>query len=206
MYTIKMNSDKSLTCTVRKTIYQRENLVDKIQFLFPEKYGDLNIFDTTPILKYVDQANELHFETLAKDSELYKGFVRCILPVETELSRFAGNIVIRIVLMTGNDEVLKTGGHVLSIEADDTIQYSGDITEKIVSLQMKINEIESKQPDDLKITEDNVLHLVNGNGEKIGDGIHAGELDSCDCEEGVPVVDFSVVEPDDGLVDNVVEF
>ena len=33
-----MDEHKQLVTTVRQTIYQRENLVDKIQFLLPEEY------------------------------------------------------------------------------------------------------------------------------------------------------------------------
>ena len=43
MYTIVMGQDKSLITTVKETIYRREKLVDKIQFLIPQKYNDINL-------------------------------------------------------------------------------------------------------------------------------------------------------------------
>ena len=64
IYTIIMDKHKQLVTTVGQTIYQRENLVDKIQFLFPQKYENFNLSEFTAILKYVDQANVPHSENL----------------------------------------------------------------------------------------------------------------------------------------------
>ena len=64
MYTIVMNKDKSLQATKTTTIYQRENLVDKIQFLFPQQYDEFDFTTCTATLKYVDQANIPHAEIL----------------------------------------------------------------------------------------------------------------------------------------------
>ena len=52
----------------------------------------------------------------------------------------------------------------------------------------------------------NEIYLT-ANGVKLGEGII--DSDTCTAENGVPVVEFTVVEPeepDDGLFDNVVEF
>ena len=59
MYTILMQDDKNLIATSRTTLRQYESLVDKIQFIIPQMYGDINFFtdDYQIVLKYVDQAN-----------------------------------------------------------------------------------------------------------------------------------------------------
>ena len=62
LYTIVMNKNKELVTTVKTTLYQREKLIDKIQFLIPEMYNKLSLSDFTVILKYVDQANVPHAE------------------------------------------------------------------------------------------------------------------------------------------------
>ena len=189
MHTIIMNDDKQLITSVRKIFYQRENMVDKIQFLFPEYYEDVNLTDCTVVLKYIDIGNVLHSEVLAKDSELYKGKFRCILPVNTKLSMFAGNIIVRINFLkidseTGQtSEVLKTGESVLTILADNTIDCNSDITEKMIALQAKINEQE-RLVEELKATKaDNIvldnetheLHLT-ANDELIGNKISMNDF------------------------------
>lgn len=191
MYTIIMNDDKQLITTVRKTIYQRENMVDNIQFLFPEFYENINLSDCTAVLKYIDIGNELHSEILSKDSELYKGKVRFILPINTKLTRFAGNVIIRISITKINtttgisNEVLKTGECVISVLPDNTIIVSDDLTEKLATLESQIAELSNSQVDDLSLTND--LLQVTANGVTKGDGVKIvvsgmtdGELDGVD--------------------------
>lgn len=191
MYTIIMNDDKQLVTTVRKTIYQRENMVDNIQFLFPEFYENINLSDCTAVLKYIDIGNELHSEILSKDSELYKGKVRFILPINTKLTRFAGNIIIRISITKINittgisNEVLKTGECVISVLPDNTIIVSDDLTEKLATLESQIAELSNSQVDDLSLTND--LLQVTANGVTKGEGVKIivssvtdGEIDGKD--------------------------
>ena len=45
-------------------------------------------------------------------------------------------------------------------------------------------------------------------GSPIGNPVVLDNNNDCECEDGVPVVDFTTIDPDDGdsEVDNVVEF
>lgn len=218
MYTIIMNEDKSLIASVTETIYQRENLVDKIQFLCPLKHNDISLADYKAILKYIDQGNELHFEVLARDSELYKNKLRYVLPVDTKLTRFAGNISVRLMFTqdTSSDAllnpVLKTGDCVITVLKDDTLICSPELISSIAELENRINETEASVDELKSVKADNISYNEETNelllkaGDKV---IDAAILEECDCEEGIPVVDFTVLEPDnpdDNIVDNVVEF
>lgn len=71
MYTIVMRDDKSLRITEKATLYQREKLIDKIQFLIPKTYEGTDISGFTATLKYVDQGNVAHMEilTLTEDED-----------------------------------------------------------------------------------------------------------------------------------------
>ena len=102
-----MNDDKSLTATVVTTLYQREKLADKIQILIPPNYGELDLSEFTATLKYVDQANVPHAEILKKDAELYKEHIRYVLPVDTELTQYAGDITIRLTFTKTDMEARK---------------------------------------------------------------------------------------------------
>ena len=72
MYTIIMNDDKSLRKGETVKIYQREKLVDKLQFLLPLTYQDFDLSGFTVTLKYIDQGNVAHAEILVPSEQLYQ--------------------------------------------------------------------------------------------------------------------------------------
>ena len=182
MYTIIMNENKELVTSKRATLYQREKLADKIQFLFPLKYEDVDFNEFVAVLKYIDQGNIYHSEVLAKSSELYKDKLRFILPVDTKLNYFAGNILIHINMKkidadTGTSEtLLKTSEVMITINPENYVEPSDDFTNKLVALEAQVSAINEKVDSE----------------------------DGCDCEDNVVEFGDSFVEtPDEG---NVVEF
>lgn len=77
--TILMLSDKSLVITVNTPIYQRDKLVDKLLFLIPSTYEDINLSDFDVILKYKDQMGNVNSELLTKQDGLYKErYIQCV--------------------------------------------------------------------------------------------------------------------------------
>lgn len=116
MYTIIMNKDKSLSKTEIATLYQGENLVDKFRFLLPLMYEDSDLSEFTNRLKYIDPANIIHNETLVLSDELYKDCMLCYyLPVDSKLTKFAGDISMHITLENG-DKKLYTSETTVSIK------------------------------------------------------------------------------------------
>lgn len=188
MYTILMKEDKSLVATSRSILRQYESLVDKIQFIIPKMYGDLDFStgDYQIVLKYVDQANIPHTVFLEKGEELYKeNYINCILPVGIELTKFAGDITMYISVMDVNIEdetkveVLHTNGITISITPlDDIYGFAPNesfqkMDQEILKLQVAIKAntilaeaIDQNKADDLSY-EDNTLSLM-ANGKKIG--------------------------------------
>ena len=188
MYTILMKEDKSLVATSRTILRQYESLVDKIQFIIPKMYGNLDFFagDYQIVLKYVDQANIPHTVFLEKGEELYKeNYINCILPVGIELTKFAGDITMYISVMDVNiedetkAEVLHTNGITISITPlDDIYGFAPNesfqkMDQEILKLQAAIKAntilaeaIDQNKADDLSY-EDNTLSLM-ANGKKIG--------------------------------------
>lgn len=223
MYTILMKDDKSLITTVTATIYQREKLVDKIRFLLPQNYGELSLKDFMITFRYVDPSNTGHVEILTVKDELYKERLECVLPVDTKLSRFSGDNVGYLSFLRINDEngtheeVLKTGSITITINPVEDIFIDGDESlnalDKRLAQMIEIskanaltaNMLLENHADDLNLSEDGLLQIT-ANGKPIGKGVLL-DNDGCDCEEGVPVVDFTTVEPEGDIeVDNVVEF
>lgn len=116
MYTILMNDDKSLTKTIVRTLYQGEKLVDKFRFLIPKNYNNLHLADFTTTLKYIDQGNVVHSEKLLLSDKLYNEHILCYyLPVDSELTKFAGDITIRLVLNKGKQHILHSGETTVTI-------------------------------------------------------------------------------------------
>lgn len=187
MYTIIMNEDKSLTATHKTTIYQREKLVDKIQFLFPQTYGDLNLSECSVILKYLDQANISHAEILQRDNKLYKNHLRYILPVDTNLTRFSGNVEIRVTFSKVDMEsqqqyVLHSGPLTITINPlkdyyafvpDESLEFVdqlvGNLEAKLEAAD-KISETYDAEKADNITYDENKLQLTS-NGKKIGNSV-----------------------------------
>lgn len=188
LYTILMNDDKSLTISTRIKLYQRENLVDKVQFLFPQTYEEQSLRDFTFVLKYTDSGQVAHAEILTIEDELYKDKLRCTLPIDTELTRYAGDITLRITLTRVDaDEavqyVLHTGDVKITISpvsdlyafiTDESLevidQKIGELDAKIQALDLMTETYDKTKADDLLLTED--LLQVSAGGQPIGKGVH----------------------------------
>lgn len=132
MYTIVMRDNKMLETTIKTSIFQREKLADKIQFLLPQTCGDLDIANCTAVLKYMDQLDVAHVEVLTMDDELYKGMLRFVLPLDTKITQYAGDIKVRITLThvdldTGVQQVMHTGATTITIKKmEDYFHFNPD--------------------------------------------------------------------------------
>ena len=203
MYTIVMQNDKSLRITQKTTLYQREKLVDKIQFLIPPEYEELDLSEFSAVLKYKDQGSVAHMEILTKDPELYNGYTKYILPVDTNLTQFAGDINIRITLSKTDLEnkkqyVLHTGETVITIlplsdyyafVTDESLepidQRIGELDAKIEALN-KISEIYDSSKADNIVKHDDKIQL-SSNGVLIGDAI---DIPDAIAGDEVEVIEF----------------
>lgn len=183
-----MNDDKSLTATVVTTLYQREKLADKIQILIPPNYGELDLSEFTATLKYVDQANVPHAEILPKDAELYKDHIRYVLPVDTELTQYAGDITIRLTFTKTDMEVKKvfvvhTGELVIKISTlkdyysfvpDESLEFVdqivSDLQNKISALDKIADIYDKTKADNIQIKNGKTLQLLS-NHIPIGDEV-----------------------------------
>lgn len=201
-----MNDDKSLTATVVTTLYQREKLADKIQILIPPNYGELDLSEFTATLKYVNQANVPHAEILKKDAELYKEHIRYVLPVDTELTQYAGDITIRLTFTKTDMEVRKvfvvhTGELVIKISSlkdyysfvpDESLEFVdqivSDLQNKIEALDKVADIYDKTKADNIQIKNGNEIQLLSNKvpiGDKITvtNGVSGGETGgSCSFE------------------------
>jgi hypothetical protein len=203
MYTIVMDKYKNLNTTVRTVLFQKESLVDKIQFLIPPIYEDEELVNYNAVLKYVDPNGNFHSEILACDGEMYKNYLRYTLPITSELTNVAGEIVLRITFIdfsedTENPEIyrLETNSTTLRINKPDKFNdwVNG---EDLEAYKAQIAKLNAEMPTDLEIGEGENLHLVHDDTQ-IGKGVeilqHA-EFDELD-DENDGIVDVDNLKPD----------
>lgn len=229
MYTILINEDHSFTHTNKKRIMYRSNDIDSIRFLVKPTYGDLDMTTCNTVLEYVTPISRKYDVIVLKPSaELYKNRVEFILPIDTRFTSEVGELelTINFSYLSMNDdgtfkEQVRTIGYT-SLLIEDTVRWSDyiasssldNIAQIMLTNQSMMEEIKAqaeliayeKADSIAKDEETNEIYLTS-NGVEIGKRIV--DSDTCTAEDGVPVVDFSVIEPEkpeDGLVDNVVEF
>lgn len=231
-YTILIKEDQSFVHTIKKKIMQRSTGIDCIRFLVDPTYGDLDMTKCNAVLEYVTPiSNTYDTITLTQSEELYKGKVEFLLPVDLKLTYEVGDLKLTInftYLEKKNDSdedifvqrVRKIGTTSVTINKspmwsdyipDAKLDNIAQIMLKQQSLLEQQKEYAemiaySKADGIAKDKETNEIYLTS-NGVKLGKGVIDAE-DECGCEDGVPVIDFSVVEPEDSdkTVNNVVEF
>lgn len=187
MYIVVMQKDKSLLATVTTTLYQHENLVDKVFFLFPQNYNGLELSECTAVIKYLDQGNVPHTEVLQKSEELYKDHLQYFLPIDSSLTKFAGDVKVRITfsktdVAENKQYVLNTGEITISIAPlsdyyafvpDESLEIVDQLICKLdakIAATEAIAEIYDKKKADNITYDENKLQLTS-NGEKIGNAI-----------------------------------
>lgn len=142
MYTIVMDKHKNLNTTVRTTLFQKESMVDKIQFLIPPTYNGIELNNYTAILKYVDPNGNFHSEKLIADEETYKNYLRYTIDVKSNLTHTAGVVTIRLSFLDVNgesdEEISKLETNSTSIE----IQKPGGFNDAVIFEDIKSTEIQ----------------------------------------------------------------
>lgn len=233
MYTILINDNHSFIHTNRKKIMKRSSMIDTLRFIVNPIYGEsstaLDMSKVNVVLEYVTPISRKYsVVTLTPEEDLYKGKIQYLLPLDLKFTSEAGMLefTINFSYLSMNDsgefvEQVRPIGYT-TLEITDTKNWSDYIpsadldniaqmilANQAVAEQNRIN-IElanSMMPTSLEKDNDSI-YLVNETGSKVGNAIPVKDLDNCDCEDGVPIVDFSVVAPEDTdeTVDNVVEF
>lgn len=196
MYTILMRADKSLVCTVRQTIYQRDKLVDKFKILVPKTYDStIDLTDFEARLKYVDQGNEAHTEVLSISSDLsLDDYNAYILPIDTNITKIAGDIRLCLTLSKvdmeeGKEYSLNTGETSITITPlSDYYNFVSDeslsvIDKKMNELNVKIeamdkmaNAYDSTKADNIKLDEETSELYLTANDKQVGDKIKLNDL------------------------------
>lgn len=239
MYTILVNSDDTLRTTTKEIIYHRSSLVRSLRFLVdPIYYDDSNngqdMKSYVCTLEYKLPISDKYVPVILTPSEnLYKNKLEYLLPIDTAITSEVGEVELKLNFMKlemGADgifkeRVRKTGSAYLTITP--TAQWSDyvadgeldNIAQMILTMQSQNEQLKSyaeqiktlgqafmvTKADNITYDESTNKIQLKSMGTPIGDSVEIKQ----DCEDGVPVVDFSVITPDEPEgeeVDNVVEF
>lgn len=220
MYTILLHEDKTLSANHKTNIYQRDNLADKIQFLFPKSCGDVDLTTCSALIRYIDQGNVPHEEPLKYDLELYKDHIRATFEVGvSNLTFWAGDIDIHLCFVKTNDDAtdyiaLQTGDITITILprssafipvqtsqstlADLMIQLEAQRkqTQQAIEALSAGQEALQKEKADNFTYVDNMLQLT-ANGNPIGDIAEVVD-EECECDpDNFEELDGYVVQPDE---------
>lgn len=229
MYTILVTPDDKLIATKRETIMHRSSLVRKLCFLVDPVYGDdsLNMTDYVCLLEYrMPISNQYVPIVLTASEEMYGGKLQYILNVDSTITSEVGDIQLKLMWMKAEmlangsfqDCVRKTlsttitvlpveqwSDYIPSANLDSIAQMILTNQAQTEQLKLYADYLHMTKADSMKYNaETNELSLL-GNGQTLK--TVTLEENDCECEDGIPVVDFNVIEPDhDDEVDNVVEF
>lgn len=232
MYTILVKNDDTLITTNKETIMHRSSLVRKLRFLVNPvlEIGSevLNMKDLVCILEYVIPYTRQYTPVvLTPSEELYKEKLEYVLDVDTKITSVVGEVQLKLMWMkpemlangSFKDYVRKTTSTAITVlPVEQWSDYISDANLDPIVQMALTNQAQAEQlklyADYLMMTkadgieydlETNELSLM-GDGKKL-DSVTLEEND-CDCEEGIPAVDFDEgiepVKPDE--FDNVVEF
>ena len=225
--TLKYSLTETYT-NVKKIMY-RSTGIDSIRFLVNPKYNNLDMRTANVVLEYVTPVNRSYgVVVLTPSAELYKNRVEYLLPIDLKFTSEVGDLefTINFSHLDMNDEKfleqVRPIGYT-SIKIHDTVRWSDYIASsnldniaQIMMTQQSLLEQHKVYAEMLayetasniaKDEKTNEIYLTNKDGIQIGNRVV--DSDTCSAEDGVPVVEFAVIEPDepdDETVDNVVEF
>ena len=230
-YVILINDDNTMSAPKKQRIVQRSKLVDTLCFLTKPTYNGHDMTNATVLLEYLKPTSKKYkTEILVLSEDMYEDHLKYLLPVNTEFTDEAGRLELQLsfiyVDIDADGNIIQRVRKIapaLKVEIVPISAWSDIIPDSALSaLDQRIIKMDAqiKALDDMgailnDVKADNlsyegdVLQLV-ANGKKIGDAVNIKA--SCgDCtEDGVPVVDFNVLTPDEpenpDNVDNVVEF
>ena len=198
MYTNLVNDDNTLTTSIRERIMQRSKLVDSLHFLVSPTYKGLDMTDFTVTMEYIlPVSKEYVSEVLVKSEELYKEMLEYKLPFDTDITKEAGEIEVKLTFSKvdldedGNDiqyvrKISATSITIVPIEswcdiipdkALDAIDQRIIKTDAQIKALLDANEITRlEKADNLVLDSENKELYLTAEGNQIGDKVKLSDL------------------------------
>lgn len=200
MYTILVTEQNELVTSVKERIMQRSKLVDKLQILMDPDYKGHDMSTFTVMLEYLlPVSKEYKTEYLVLSDEFYKDKLVYSLPFDTNLTREAGSIEIKLTCVKAEltaegksvQRVRKIGpGEIIitplsawsDIIADNALTALDQRLIQIDAMLNAANEmnqlIYETKADDITYNKTNKTIQLTANGSPIGQEISLADIGS----------------------------
>jgi hypothetical protein len=234
VHTILVNNDNSITNRMNGAIMEGSTNVDSLRILispiYTDKFGDLNMIDCTCVMEIITPVGRRYkTKPLIPSEELYKERIEYLLPITLDMTKEAGKLCFKFFFTklemnadgSFKERVRETADSYLNIipvkhwsdyvsdsDLSDVVQGILTLQSRAEHLEVVANKINTTKIDNLEYDKDTNTLTGYADGVEV-DRVELEDASECGCEDGVPVVDFTVVEPDEpdkNVVDNVVEF
>lgn len=222
MYTLKISDDNTVTTTVKETLIERSNYVDRIQIVTNKLYREqIDMSDTTVYMKYkLPVSNKIKTTQLTvNDLEYETNYIQYLIPVDAGLTAEAGDIEVSFTFLklVANDDgtytsyIRKTTSGVIHItpltqfDKYEPSEMFTEIDQRLLAIEGYIKDLDALNKatyenavKDIRLdTEKRKVTLTNNDGEDTGKGIAMTDLSKMVSE------DLTGKDPD-GVQDGVV--
>ena len=222
MYTLKINDDNTVTTTVKETLVERSNYVDKIQIVTSKLYREqIDMSDATLYMKYkLPVSNKIKLTQLtANDLEYETNYIQYLIPVDAALTAEAGDIEVSFTFLklipnedgTYTSYIRKTTSGVIHItplvqfDKYEPSEMFTEIDQRLLVMEGMIKDLDAQNKaayegmvKDIRLdTDGRKITLTDRNGDDTGNGIVVKDLSTMVAE------DMTGKDPD-GTQDGVV--
>ena len=222
MYTLKISDDNTVTTTVKETLIERSNYVDRIQIVTNKLYREqIDMSDTTVYMKYkLPVSNKIKMTQLTvNDLEYETNYIQYLIPVDAGLTAEAGDIEVSFTFLklVANDDgtytsyIRKTTSGVIHItpltqfDKYEPSEMFTEIDQRLLAIEGYIKDLDALNKatyenavKDIRLdTEKRKVTLTNNDCEDTGKGIAMTDLSKMVSE------DLTGKDPD-GVQDGVV--
>lgn len=222
MYTLKITDENTVVTTVKESIVERSNYVDKIQIVTSKLYREqIDMTDTTVYMKYkLPISNKIKMTQLIPNDLAYEqNYIQYLISVDAGLTAEAGDIEVSFTflkLIANEDKsytsyIRKTTSGVIHItplvqfDKYEPSEMFTEIDQRLLVMEGMIKDLDAQNKaayegmvKDIRLdTDERKITLTDRNGDDTGDGIVVKNLSAMVAE------DMTGKDPD-GTQDGVV--
>lgn len=222
MYTLKITDENTVVTTVKESIVERSNYVDKIQIVTSKMYREqIDMSDTTVYMKYkLPVSDKIKMtQLIINNLEYEQNYIQYLIPVDAALTAEAGDIEVSFTFLklvanedgTYTSYIRKTTSGVIHItplvqfDKYEPSELFTEIDQRLLAMEGMIKDLNAQNKaayegmvKDIRLnTKDRKITLTDRNGEDTGNGIVVKDLSAMVAE------DMTSKDPD-GTQDGVV--
>lgn len=208
MYTLKITDENTVTTTVKETLMERSNYVDKIQIVTSKMYREqIDMSDATVYMKYkLPVSNKIKLTQLTVNNLEYEtNYIQYLIPVDAALTAEAGDIEVSFTFLklianedgTYTSYVRKTTSGVIYItplvqfDKYEPSEMFTEVDQRLLVMEGLIKDLDAQNKaayegmvKDIRLdTDKKKITLTNRNDEDTGEGIVVKNLSNMIAED-----------------------